>query len=220
MVERYTNSPLEKNSASQVINFVRGEISKPIGIIFPIISAMHPRYIITSAIKEKISVVIIPRQEIPPKMNVEIASVALIAKTDAIIPSQIERKIACVIFFGFFIRLEVYSPSTIIPSVASADSQSDVENTAQGSKRQIRETATVRDVILSRVREKRNNTEAIITIKPARITETENPVRAIYKSMKIDVIATLIFFLTPNKESSLPIPNESIARCIPLSASI
>ena len=70
-----------------MVAFDKGIKSLPTGINQPIAMVMHPRYIIASARREKMSVDIIPIIEMPPKVNVENKSVAPIAKTDDNIPS-------------------------------------------------------------------------------------------------------------------------------------
>ena len=73
----------------------------------------------------------------------------------------------------------MYSESTIIPSVAKAESQSEISNIAYGVTVQIIATAIVSEVMESFVLATKNNREEIISINPARTTETENPVIAI-----------------------------------------
>ena len=110
------------------------------------------------------------------------------------------------------------SPKEIMPNVASADNQSDTSKIALGFVMQITRTATDREVIESLPLPSRNKSEEIISIIPARHTDTENPVIAIYRSTREDVIATLVFFFILIKVRNLSRPSERIARCIPLNA--
>ena len=60
--------------------------------------------------------------------------------------------------------------------------------------RQISVTATDREVRESLPRSIRKSSEAIIIIIPARHTDTEKPVIAIYSKMNAEVIIILVFF--------------------------
>ena len=79
-------------------------------------------------------------------------------------------------------------------------------------------TATDREVSESLPRSIRKSREAIIIIIPARHTDTEKPVIAIYSKMNAEVISIRGFFAIFSFFRSQPMPIERIARCIPLSA--
>ena len=142
------------------------------------ISIMQPRYIIISARREKIIVVKGARTEKPPKDEVETARVALMAKTDAIIASIKYLIMELILLFGFSSEA-VYSLKAIIPKVANADSHSEISIMALGVTIQIIRTATESEVSESFVLESRKSRVEIISITPARTTETEKPVIAI-----------------------------------------
>ena len=84
----------------------------------------------------------------------------------------------------------------------------------------MRVTATNREVRESLALAKRYKSEEIMSISPALVTETENPVRVIYSNVKIIPQTVEAFLPKPNKFNSLDSPIVSIARCIPLSASM
>ena len=189
----------------------------PSGTSHPTSIITHPRYMITSTKTENINVVNGAIMENPSKVPVEIISVALIANTDVKSDIIIYLQILCLFSFCFEISGRI-SVKTIIPRVASADNHRDISYIELGLNRQIRNTATPSEVMESRPRENRKSVDDIISINPARTTETENPVNAIYNMTKHAVIMIRLFFFTESRDSSLSIPNDKMARCIPLRA--
>ena len=176
--ETYESFIDENTPARNVISLQRGVISHPIGISQPTRIITHPRYMIISARKEKIIVAIGAIMEKPPNATVETASVELIANTDAMMARMKYFAIAPTLVFGFMIS-EVNSLNAIIPKVARADSQSEISIIALGDAMQIITTANDSDVNESFVLDSKYKIEDIISIRPARTTETEKPVKAI-----------------------------------------
>ena len=217
--ETYDNFIDEKTPARKVISLHNGAIIHPIGIIQPISIIIQPRYIIISAKKEKIMVVIGARIENPPKVAVETASVELIANTDAIKARMKYLMIAPAFVFGF-LSSDVNSPNAMMPNVARAESHSEISIMALGVAMQIITTAIASEVSESFVLDSKYKIEEMISIKPARTTETEKPVKAIYSITNIAIMATLFFLPTPQIDNAFPMPSDKIARCIPLKARI
>ena len=77
------------------------------------------------------------------------------------------------------LNLPLYSLNTIMPSVANAESHSDISYTEAGLIIQIITTASDRLVSKSRTDAIRYSKDDIISINPARTTDGENPVNAI-----------------------------------------
>ena len=102
--------------------------------------------------------------------------------------------------------------------MAKAESHRDTSYIAYGSIMQIINTEQESDVIESCERARRKSSVLMISIIPARITEIENPVNAIYMIVKIMQNSERGFFFTLRNDKMRESPEVSIARCIPLSA--
>ena len=145
-----------------------------IGINEPKSNKIKPTYINISVNSEKINVVIGAISEIPSNLRVVSAKVALIANNDDNSEATIHFKNDALEYFSLR-----YSPKTTIPSVAKAESHREVSKIEYGSSKHITVTATKREVKESLVRENKYSSDEIISMKPALVTDTENPVRVI-----------------------------------------
>ena len=86
--------------------------------------------------------------------------------------------------------------------MASADNHSARSNTAYGLNKRIKNTDAASEVKESLVFPNKNRAVYIKIISPALTTDTDNPVRIIYRNINIAVITNLGFFLMRIKESN------------------
>ena len=100
---------------------------------------------------------------------------ALIANTEDKKGARKERSDLLTEFF----ESSVNSEKTIIPSVANAESQSEVSKTENGSNKQMTVTDKNRFVTESLELENRKSADEIESMRPALTTDTGNPVNAI-----------------------------------------
>ena len=112
-------------SDSLYSKFENGITVNPIGKSHPIRIIIPPIYIIISAIIEKTSVAMGATIENPPKLKVVIAIVELIANMEDKIDNFIYFAICLDLSFESVLFL-LYSPKTMIPSVANAESHNDM----------------------------------------------------------------------------------------------
>ena len=126
---------------------------------------------------EKIAVEIIDIEEMVSKETELIKSVAIIAKAE-----DKNGDANLNIRFPYFLSGSIEDSTvakTIIPSVAKAESQSEISNTAYGCINTMIETEIKRFVTESFDPQAKNRSADIISISPARITEIPKPVSAI-----------------------------------------
>ena len=143
--ETYDNFQEENAPARTVISLQSGLIIHPMGISQPINIITHPRYIIISARKENIMVVIGASKENPPNDALDTAMVALIANTDASMARIKYRTAFFILSLGFFI-VELISPKATMPKVAKADNHKDMSIIEFGFMMHMTSTATDKDV--------------------------------------------------------------------------
>ena len=120
--ETYAYLKEENNSARKMSNFAGIVARMPSGKNPPTSITMQPRYIATSAIKEKIRVAGNASIDMPPKVITEMRRVALTANID--VRKESATKLRADFFLVIF-SVGRYSAKAIIPKVARAESQSD-----------------------------------------------------------------------------------------------
>jgi len=164
----------------------------------------------------RINVEIGESTEKPSNENCVIKIVAEIASTEGSSPLNN----LLFIFADSFGIASIISDEIITPRVAKAESHSEISKIEYGVVMQIKETAINREVTGSLSLYTIFKSEEIISIIPARLTETGSPVNNIYNRVKTMVAAALGLYFTPISRNSFSKASERMARCIPLSASI